>query len=230
MYRQISLQFCIYFCIKSDCSHNENNLLVAGTYFLTFTLPDLKVTCLRPSEDLTLHPLVLTSWLWGYIWAWALPYMLCLYTSDSTGCTFLVRPCPSLVHTDLPMIQGYGCPQSLTPSLTLSPCAGAAGLCSCWWELPCCPPHLPAQLPLWGTPSYCSPTNFVELVCSLQSVFTEVKLGNIKPPILSNSHHLYISCVSDSSTNIRFEVKIQPLPSCSWDISLHCWCCTDHFF
>ncbi|KAK2544222.1 hypothetical protein Q9966_002223 [Columba livia] len=40
--KQISLQFCIYFCIKSDCSHNENNLLVAGTYFLTFTLPDLK--------------------------------------------------------------------------------------------------------------------------------------------------------------------------------------------
>lgn len=50
------------------CSLKENMLLVARTFFLPFSLSDLEMTCLRISQHLAVHTLVLTFWLhsgWG---------------------------------------------------------------------------------------------------------------------------------------------------------------------
>lgn len=142
------------------CSHKENILLVARTFFLPFPLPDLKVTCLRISQALALHPWVLTSWLWGCIEAQALPYTLCLGISDSPGCTSLARPCPSLVPVDLPGARGLWLSLIAATILPHSPWAAAAGLCPWWGQHgPACPavPSSPSSAALVGQPPPAAP-------------------------------------------------------------------------
>lgn len=165
------------------CSHKENILLVARTFFPPFPLPDLTVTCLRTSQALALHPWVLTSWLWGCIEAQALPYTLCLGISDSTACTSPARPCPSLVPVGLPGARGLRLSRIAATTLPHSPWAAAAGLCPWWGQHgPACPAvPLVSRLscPCGAAPSCCSPPDFVEPVCPPRSVFTEVNLDLI---------------------------------------------------